>query len=480
MSQTTCIRGVDWLVGWDGRQHVYLRNSDLVFKGPDIIFVGDHYADHVDIELSGKNRLIIPGLVDIHAHPTTEPIRKGITDETLSPGFWHSSLYEHLPVFDPVDDQGRLACLKVAVAELLLSGVTTLVDLSSPFVGWAETLLDSGIRSFVAPSFRDARWFTTHGHSLEYDWDYEAGKKAFRKAQKIVEHVKNHPSGRLSAVVSPSQVDTCSEELLRDSYALARDHNLSWTIHAAQSVTEFHEMQRRHGLTSIQWLDSIDVLDERSVIAHGIFLDHHPWLHWTSQQDLKLLSDRGATIAHCPTVFSRRGIALNTFGAYLDNGVRMSIGTDTYPHNMLDECRTAVIVARIIGQSVTDVDCVDVFNAATVGGANALNRDDIGRLAVGCKADFSIIDLTSSSMRPVREPLRSLITVAGNRPVKDVFTHGEQVVSNGAVLNIDLELELTRLQAAQTNMLNVVSKRDWKNRSDQELAPLMLKTVESI
>ena len=117
MSQTTCIRGVDWLVGWDGRQHVYLRNSDLVFKGPDIIFVGDRYVDCVDIELSGKDRLIIPGLVDIHAHPTTEPIRKGITDETLSPGFWHSSLYEHLPVFDPVDDQGRLACLKVALAE---------------------------------------------------------------------------------------------------------------------------------------------------------------------------------------------------------------------------------------------------------------------------------------------------------------------------------------------------------------------------
>ena len=480
MSQTTCIRDVDWLVGWDGRQHVYLRNSDLVFKGPDIIFVGDRYVERVDIELSGKDRMIIPGLVDIHAHPTTEPIRKGITDETLSPGFWHSSLYEHLPVFDPVDDHGRLACLKVALAELLLSGVTTLVDLSSPFEGWTETLLDSGIRSFVAPSFRDARWFTTNGHSLEYDWDYEAGQKAFRTAQKIVEGVENHPSGRLSAVVSPSQVDTCSEVLLRDSHALARDHGLSWTIHAAQSVTEFHEMQHRHGMTSIQWLDSIDVLDERSLIAHGIFLDHHPWLHWTSQQDLKLLSDRGATIAHCPTVFSRRGIALNTFGAYLDSGVRMSIGTDTYPHNMLDECRTAAMVARIIGQSVTDLDCADVFNAATVAGAHALNRNDIGRIAVGCKADFSTIDLTSPCMRPVREPLRSLITVAGSRPVKDVFIHGEQVVSSGTVLNIDFELELTRLQIAQQNMLNAVPERDWNSRSAEELAPLMLKTVESI
>ena len=83
-------------------------------------------------------------------------------------------------------------------------------------------------------------------------------------------------------------------------------------------------------------------------------------------------------------------------------------------------------------------------------------------------------------MRPVREPLRNLITVAGNRPVKDVFIHGEQVVSNGVVSNIDLELELTRLQVAQQNMLEVVSTRDWNNRSDQELSPLMLETVESI
>jgi cytosine/adenosine deaminase-related metal-dependent hydrolase len=233
-------------------------------------------------------------------------------------------------------------------------------------------------------------------------------------------------------------------------------------------------------MTSVQWLDSLGVLNERSVIAHCIFLDHHPWLHWTSRKDLELLADCESTVAHCPTVFSRRGIALNTFGAYLDHGIRMSVGTDTYPHNMLDECRTAVMVARVIGQSVTDLDCIDVFNAATVAGADALNRSDIGRLAVGCKADFSTIDLTSPSMRPVREPLRSLITVAGSRPVTDVFVHGEQVVSNGDVLNIDFELELTRLQVAQQNMLNVVSEKDWDNRSAVELAPLMLTTVESI
>src|SRR3546814_11248843 len=79
-------------------------------------------------------------------------------------------------------------------------------------------------------------------------------------------------------------------------------------IHAAQSVTEFHEIVGRTGLTSIQWMDAIGILSDNTIIGHGIFLDHHPWLHWTTRKDMGLLADRGATVAHCPTVFVRRAL----------------------------------------------------------------------------------------------------------------------------------------------------------------------------
>ena len=74
----------------------------------------------------------MPGLVNIHSYPSSEPLRKGITDETLSPGFHHSSLYEFLTVFEN-DAEGRVACLRVALAELLLSACTTVTDLSAPY-----------------------------------------------------------------------------------------------------------------------------------------------------------------------------------------------------------------------------------------------------------------------------------------------------------------------------------------------------------
>ena len=76
-------------------------------------------------------------------------------------------------------------------------------------------------------------------------------------------------------------------------------------------------------------------------------------------------ADSGATVAHCPTVFSRRGITLRTVGGYVEKGVNLGIGTDTYPHNMLEEMRTAAVAARVIGESVADLGYVDVFNAAT-------------------------------------------------------------------------------------------------------------------
>ena len=479
---STVVRNIEWLVAWDGpnNQHVYLKGADLAFAQGVITTVGHAVAGSFDEEIDGRGTLVLPGLVNVHTHPTTETLRKGVTDETLRPGFWHSSLYEHLPAFNPVDDAGRSACLKVALAELLLSGVTTVIDLSAPFDGWLDALAESGIRAVAAPFFRDARWYTTDGHSLSYDWNEKAGREAFDKACRLIELARQHPSGRLDGALSPSQVDTCGEALLRDSHAYAMERNLPWTIHAAQSVTEFHEMQRRHGMSPIQWLAHLGVLDDRSVIAHCIFLDSHPWLHWTTDRDLSLMAERGATVAHCPTVFSRRGIALNTLGRYLNAGVNVGIGTDTYPHNMLDEMRTAATAARLVGQPVTDVSFLDVFNAATAGGALALGRRDIGRLTPGARADFVTVALDHPAMMPVREPLRSLLVVAQERAVRDVYVDGRRVVKDGVLTTIDLQAESERLQEAQAAMLAAVPKHDWAGRSAEALAPMMLPTVPAL
>ncbi|MBT6827446.1 MAG: amidohydrolase family protein [Rhodospirillales bacterium] len=474
MNNTTVIRNADWVVGWDEARgaHAYYRDIDVAFTDTEIVHVGASYDGAADTEIDGRDRLIIPGLVNLHAHPADEALRKGITDETHSPGFHHSSLYEFLGTFRN-DAEGGRASVKVAIAELLMSGCTTFTDLSAPYDGWLDIVADSGIRGVIAPGFRSARWYTPDGHSLQYEWNEDAGVKAFDNATKVIERAENHPSGRLSGMVSPAQIDTCTPEILRDSFDYAEQENLPWQIHAAQSVTEFQELQQRHGKTAVQFLDSLGVLGDRSIIGHAIFLDHHPWLHWSSRTDLDTLAEKGVNVAHCPTVFARRGITLRTLGSYIRKGVNVCLGTDTYPHNFLEEMRAAMMYARVIGETVADLDTSDVFNVATIGGARALHRDDIGRLASGCKADLVSIDLKHPSMRPMREPIRSLLYVACERAVRDVYVDGRLVVEDGKVLTIDYEAASEALEEAQKRSLSHTPELDWDGRTAEQLSPMV-------
>ncbi len=103
----------------------------------------------------------------------------------------------------------------------------------------------------------------------------------------------------------------------------------------------------------------------------------------------------------------------------------------------------------MMAESVWDVRTADVFAAATLGGAKALGRTDIGRLAPGAKADIVIVDVTHPAMRPVRDPVRSLVYAAAERAVKTVIVDGRTVVEDGRVLTMDHEKACAELEAAQ-------------------------------
>jgi 5-methylthioadenosine/S-adenosylhomocysteine deaminase len=474
----TVIRNADWIVAYDEARasHVYMKGGDVAFDGSKLVHVGGPYDGPARTVIDGTGRMVMPGLVNIHSHPSSEAMTKGWNDELGSAKLYGSSLYEFMPLFR-CDQEGVPACATVCFSELLLSGVTTLVDLSVPWEGWIDHIAASGLRAVLAPMYRSARWFTKNGHVVEYEWEKDGGAAAMAGAMAVLDAAAKHPSKRLSGMVAPSQIDTCSPELIRDSFAEAKRRKLPFQIHAAQSVVEFHEITRRHGMTPVEWLASLGVLSPRSIIGHGIFLDSHTSAHWPATDDLGTLAGTGTTVAHCPVVFQRRGIALQTFGRYVAAGINMGIGTDTYPHNMLEEMRAVSITARLLAEDVWDHRTASVFEAATLGGARALGRSDIGRLAPGAKADLVLVDVTHRNMRPVRDPVRSLIYAAADRAVKTVIIDGRTVVENGTVLTMDHEKAAADLEAAQRRAEPKVKALDWAGRDHTEISPLMLPVV---
>ena len=372
------------------------------------------------------------------------------------------------------DESARHASATVAVWEMLSSGVTTFVDYSPMRPDWVERIEELGIRTCFAPSFRSGTWYTANGREVVYDWDEAAGWRAFDEAMAFLDGIAARKDDRFMAMVAPGQIDTCTPELIQKAHAEAVRRDLPFTIHAAQSVVEFREIMKRHGMTPIEWLEHLGVLTERMIVGHAIFLDQHSWIRWPDHRDLDRLAASGCSVAHCPVQFSRGGITLEHFSRYVAAGVNMAIGTDTYPHNMLDEMKTAAILGKVAGRDVDGASAAQVFHAATIGGAKVLRRDDLGRIATGCKADLVMIDLTHPMMQPARDPLRGLLFSAQDRAIKDVWVGGRLRVQDGRPLGIDTATATAELAAGQARALPGVPHRDWAKRTADEAFPLAL------
>jgi 5-methylthioadenosine/S-adenosylhomocysteine deaminase len=477
---TTVIKNAAWVIAWHeaSARHVYRRGVDVAFVDDRISFIGRGFAEPADVTIDGRERLVMPGLIDIHSHPHHEPLYRGIREEHGLRGMHMTGLYERSQALQAPDVDARAASAEFAYCELLLSGVTSLVDISAPWDGWVDLFARSGMRGFLAPGYASARWYLEDDHELHYDWDEARGRAGFDAALRTIDRAEAHPCGRLSGVVSPMQIDTCEADLLRDSRDVAKERGIPFTLHVSQSVTEVREMIRRHGKTPVQWAQALGLLGRGTILGHALFLDTHSWVRWHTKSDLKLLGDSGTAVAHCPTPFVRYGHIMEDFGEYLRAGVTMGIGTDCSPHNLIEEMRKATVLAHIASRDVASVSCADLFHAATAGGAKALMRDDIGRLAPGKKADIVLVDLACPQMQPDRDPLKSLIYHAADRAVRDVFVDGRQVVAEGRVVTLDQSAAGGKLRAAQERMEAQAPSRDYLRRNAAEITPLSLPVAD--
>ncbi|WP_262298375.1 amidohydrolase family protein [Microvirga sesbaniae] len=466
------VRKAAWVVAWDeeASRHVYRQDADVAFSTAGILSIGPDYAGPADEEIAGQSLMVMPGLVNVHCHSGDEPIAKGLFEDAGTAALWGNALYEYSALID-ADQDAKAACQTVMLGDLMRSGVTTHLDIASPYPQWLPLAAESGLRAYLAPGFREAQWRMAGSHRLDFDWDEARGRERYAEALAFVEEARAHPSGRIDGVVAPSQIETCSEELLRMAVGEARSRGLRITIHAAQTMAEHEELLRRTGETAPAMLERLGVLGPDLILGHCIFLDHHSWTRQRSRDDLARLAGSGTSVAHCPVTFARSGMTLESLGAYRRAGVNVGLGTDSYPFNMLEEMREALICSRVAGRSVFDLDTGGLLSAATTGGARALGRSDIGRLAVGAKADLSLVDLSHPAMQPVHDPLRNLIHCAAERAIRDVYVDGHAVVKDRRIVRLDYDGAVRELRDAQKRACRRAERDDPQGRPLAVLAP---------
>lgn len=491
----TLIRG-DWVVGFDGASHVLIREGEVVYEGDRILWVGVGYAERVDRRIEARGRVVIPGLVNMHNHAGIHTGELVIAEQGR-PDVFNSGVLSFLPTYGAqvssdveVTDEEYLLGSKFAFCEMVKSGATTICEAGSlggtvdETGGYAEGFVgivdEVGFRAYIGPGFSSERTFYDDRGRVIFVPDEGGGFDGLKRAVGFIEANRGAVAGRVQGMLFPNIDILCSRDLLAETAAAAEALDVRMQTHCAEALLDHHESLRRHRMSLVEYLAEAGWLGPRAILGHALYTSAHPWAVYNHGRDVDLIARSGASVVHAATVFGRRGAALHSYQRYVDAGINVCLGTDTYPMDLVTEMRHAAYFCRIVDEDYAAAPARAVFNSATVNAARALGRDDIGRLAPGAKADIVTLDLDKIAVGPYIDPIRAIVNCATGRDVDTVIVDGETIVEGGRLTRVDEERLLAEAKQITERDLRKIAAENWPGRPIDEVAPPSFPIVQGV
>ena len=481
----TLLRG-GWVAAWDGSRHRIVERGEVAFQGKQILYAGPRFDGNADIVLERPGWFICPGFINLHAHVGVELLASFVDighTERYSPSeeFVQGSPLHLPPSLTPHEQ--RLSG-EFSLVQMLRCGATTVVDVGGSGPIWwlanapgdeemlADTVGRLGCRAYLSLAYRSARVYLTPDGQWGWHEDEELERAGLEQALRFAERYHGSHGGRVHSMLTPHAADMLTPPLLRATLEEARARGLLIQIHTAQYKFENDRIRERHDDTPVGFLQGIGFLGPDVILGHCVYTSGHPAIGGDPDRDLNLIADAGSSVAHSPTPFARVGEALYSLPRYLDHGVTVGIGCDIWPADIIAEMRLAWFLGKHTNRSADRPTAMEVFSCATVGGADALGRSDLGRLAAGTKADIVCVNLSRYHYGPLIDPVRSLITCGTGQDVDAVFVAGQPVVSGGQVLNADEKKLRDAARGIFDSLAEAITERDPLRRTPKSMLGL--------
>lgn len=485
------IRG-GWVVGYQNNGHALLRDGVVVIEGNRIAHVGPSFDGTADFEIDAKGKLVSPGFIDTHVHAGHRASHKLITD-VGRPNYYGQPFLEISvpregtavagePRFLGPRDKSYVTDIdgpaEFTLVELLRNGVTTFVEFGSALAVQAALLRGAetyGNRIYLGPGYDCGRWVADPEGRLKRFVDDEAGQLGINQALDFIQKHRGAQNGRIQGALMPRELETINADILRQTLDAAEKYGLPVGTHAAFSVLEFHDIVRDHLKTPIEVLAEAGALFPTFNIGHGNYISDTPWLNYAAaSRDLELMGRCGVTVSHCSTNLIRRGRSLYSWDKYRKAGVNLTLGSDTYPRDMIMNMRVASYMGKMQDRSYSVATAADVFTAATLAGAKSLGRDDLGRLCPGAIADVIVVDLSGrDTLRHgvVRDPIKALVECGIGDDVETVIVDGVVRVFDRQVVGCDIRALRARMQSAAEQVWGSWQDFDPVHRTADEMSP---------
>lgn len=402
----------------------------------------------VDTEFDATGLVITPGLVNCHHHfyQTLTRAFPAALNKELFP--WLVSLY---PVWAGLQADDIAASTELALVELMLSGCTTTTDHHYLFTDAITDAIDVqvavakhlGVRVVLTRGSMSVG--KSHG-GLPPDHVVQDADTILEDSERLI--LKHHKAGKgalTQIALAPCSPFSVSPQLMRDTAALARKHNVLLHTHLGETEDENDYCEKHFGQRPVDFLADLDWLADDVWLAHGI--------HFTDEEVLRL-GAAGVGISHCPhsNMLLSSGVCrtreLEAAGVSIGLGVDGSASNDS--SNLMQEVRQAFLLQRM-HYGADKISHHDALRWATRGGAQVLHRPDLGTIAPGQCADLAMFDLDELRFSGSGDPVAALVLCGAHR-VRHLLINGEWRVRNGEIPGLDLARLQFRHRAAAARL----------------------------
>ncbi len=401
----------------------------------ELIPKGQAPTQPVDQTFDAKEYVLLPGLINTHHHfyqTLTRALPAALDKELFD---WLKSLY---PVWAGLEPDMLFTATQVALAELLLSGCTTAADHHYLFPSGMENAIDIQVEARAAIG---SRVTLTRGSMSLGEEDgglppqstVQQERDILADSDRLVRRYHQPGAGSLVQIaLAPCSPFSVSESLMRESALLADDLDVRLHTHLAETLNEEAFCLERFGCRTVDYLERVGWLSERTWLAHGIHFD---------DDEIRRLGEAGVGVAHCPGSNMMlasgicRNLELESAGVNIGLAVDGSASNDS--SNLIAEARLAMYLQRL-RYGAASVSHTDALRWATAGSAAVLGRSDIGELAVGKQADLALFKTDGLSFAGSHDPLAALL-LCNAQQADRVMVGGLWRVIDGTIPDVDLE-----------------------------------------
>jgi cytosine/adenosine deaminase-related metal-dependent hydrolase len=452
-----------------GGKHEVAHNVYLTLEGNQISEIADSRPAETGTLIRPSNQhLVMPGLIDTHSHASSALVIRGEVENGWTDV---NSIWLPFEYIAKLDSQEQIDALNQwALLEVLKSGTTTILE-SSLNVRHARSVAVQaekiGIRTYTVP-------FLPGMHRLNeimFRWDNKTLEDSMpeteRELEEVLDMVRTYNAkadGLVRVGLGPEECTNVTAPFLQKIVELAEDLDCIIGMHPTSQGGDRRVVQM-YGKGTLPFLDDIGALSDRLILYGG----------GRSEADYQLITDSGTSVAYDEFSHLYRSPLRSSYLPLKRAGINLALGSNSLMLDLVAQMKWMAYLTQSMERSFTYAVEEDLVSMATLGGAKALRRPDLGRLEKGARADLIIVNLGRSHNGPLSEenPLRNLVRYSSGADVETVIVNGKVLIEDGQPqFDVDPEMpsivQKTKAQIWKDLEKEVTNKRYPGMRDDFE------------